>query len=269
MPRSAPSPFNDPTSESGAPESKKEGVNSLRSSFKVLKELAHAQSPLSVRDLAERSELSLATTRRLARSLAGSGYVLLGVKDEVTLGPRLIHLGATASLQLGEWVSDHLERLTKQSDMSAALAVLDSDEVVYLATSHSSHSLGTFQGAGQRVRPHCTAVGKVLLSRLTDDFIRGTLQRTGMPSLTETTITDPNAFLEQIAMVRRQGFAVEDGEQDVGVRCLALPVLNSPRNMAISISAPESRFPISRIFEIVPTMEQIAREISESLADGL
>lgn len=269
MPRSSSPSLDDSARETNAPETRGAGTDSLRRSFRVLKELANAKGPISSKDLAETCELSLATTRRLIQSLAASGYVLLGVGDEVTLGPRLIHLGATASLQLGEWVSEHLERLTKESDMSAALAVLDSDEVVYLATSQSSHSLGTFQGAGQRVRPHCTAVGKVLLSRLSDDFIRGTLERTGMPRLTDTTITDPEEFLQQIAMVRRQGFAVDDGEQDVGVRCVAVPVPNSPRNMAISVSAPESRFPISNIFQLVPIMENIAQEISESLSAGV
>src|SRR5471030_3156075 len=110
-----------------------------------------------------------------------------------------------------------------------------------------------FTEVGRRVLPHCTGVGKALLSALSDDQVRAILARTGMPAQTEHTITSPDALVAELALVRERGYAIDDAEQEPGVRCVAVPVPSRlPGNAAISVSGPSSRVTTERVAQIVP-----------------
>jgi IclR family acetate operon transcriptional repressor len=88
-----------------------------------------------------------------------------------------------------------------------------------------------------------------------------------MPAATEKTITTPEGFLAALEEVRRQGYAIDDNEQEIGVRCLAVPVPDAPTAAAISISGPAGRVTESATERIVPVLQEIARELSEALAN--
>ena len=118
---------------------------------------------------------------------------------------------------------------------------------------------------GRRVLPHSTGVGKALLAGFPDDEVRALLLRTGMPATTEKTITTPEGFLAALADVRRQGYAVDDNEQEIGVRCLAVSVPDSPTAAAISISGPAGRVTETATQRIVPVLQQVATELSQAL----
>jgi IclR family acetate operon transcriptional repressor len=124
-----------------------------------------------------------------------------------------------------------------------------------------------FTEVGRRVLPHSTGVGKALLARFPDDEVRALLARTGMPAITEKTITSPDVFLAALAQVRRQGFAMDDNEQEIGVRCLAVTIPGSPTAAAISISGPAGRVTEAATAHIVPVLQQVAKELSQAL-DG-
>jgi IclR family transcriptional regulator, acetate operon repressor len=241
------------------------GSDSLLRAFGVLEVLADERRGVSLAELAELTGIAKATLRRITSTLANLGYVLIEHDYTVTLGPRLIHLGATASVQLDHWSKPFLDRLVAETGVTASLAVLDSDEVVYVGQSASHHSLDIFAEVGRRVPPHCTAVGKALLGQLPDWRVHETLERTGLPRLTPRTITDMTSFMNQLAVVRRQGYAFDDGEQDVGVRCVAVPVTPAPRNLAISLSAPESRMSVSDYMSALGPLEATARALSDAL----
>jgi Transcriptional regulator len=241
------------------------GSDSLLRAFGVLEVLAQQHRAVSLADLSDLTDITQAPLRRITATLAGLGYVLIEHDHTVTLGPRLIHLGATASLQLDNWSKPFLDHLVAETGVTASLAVLDSDEVVYVGQSASHHSLDIFAEVGRRVPPHCTAVGKVLLGQLPDWRVQETLERTGLPRLTPRTITDLSSFMKQLTVVRRQGYAFDDGEQDVGVRCMAVPVAPAPRNLAISLSAPESRMSVSDYMAALGSLEATAQALSDAL----
>jgi IclR family acetate operon transcriptional repressor len=111
-------------------------------------------------------------------------------------------------------------------------------------------------------------VGKALLAGVPDDEVRALLSRTGMPAATEKTITTPEGFLAALEDVRRTGYAVDDNEQEIGVRCLAVSVPESPTAAAISISGPAGRVTEEATEKIVPVLQQIARELSQALASS-
>ena len=98
-----------------------------------------------------------------------------------------------------------------------------------------------FTEVGRRVLPHCTAVGKAILAQLPEAEVRELLHRTGMPKHTDNTITDPDAFTAQLRNAEEHGYATDEGEQELGVRCVAVAVPDAPSRLAISISGPAGR----------------------------
>jgi IclR family acetate operon transcriptional repressor len=134
----------------------------------------------------------------------------------------------------------------------------------------SPHSMRMFTEVGRRVLPHCTGVGKALLSALPDEEVRAILARTGMPAQTEHTITSADALVAELAVVRSQGFAVDDAEQEPGVRCVAAAVPSlapgAPGNAAISVSGPSSRVTAGRVGEIAPLLLAATVDLVAELA---
>jgi IclR family acetate operon transcriptional repressor len=145
------------------------------------------------------------------------------------------------------------------------MALLDGDEVVYVAQVPSRHSMRMFTEVGRRVLPHSTGVGKALLAYLPPTEVRSLLARTGMPAATEKTITDPDVFLAELDRIRTLGYAIDDNEQEIGVRCLAVTVPDSPTAAAISISGPAGRVTDTATDKIVPILHDIARNLSAAL----
>lgn len=141
------------------------------------------------------------------------------------LGPRLIHLGESSSRTLGTWARLHLADLVEGTGETANLAMLDGDRVVYVAQVPSRHSMRMFTEVGRRVHLHCTGVGKALLAQLPRETARELVQRAGMPRRTPRTITDVDEHMAELDRISAQGYAVDDGEQETGVRCIVVPVL--------------------------------------------
>jgi len=166
---------------------------------------------------------------------------------------------------LGAWAKPHLAQLVAEIGETANMAMLEGDQAVYVAQVPSPHSMRMFTEVGRRVFAHSTGVGKALLSRLDDDHVTQLLARTGMPARTPGTITTPEAMLHELARVRERGYAMDDGEHESGVRCVALLVPDAPTNVAISVSGPSSRVTIERMGAVLPVMRRVASELSVAL----
>jgi IclR family transcriptional regulator, acetate operon repressor len=242
------------------------GVQSLERAFGLLERMADAGGEVGLSQLAASSGLPLPTIHRLMRTLVDCGYVRQQPNRRYALGPRLIRLGESASRLLGTWARPHLAQLVEATGETANMALLDGDEVVYVAQVPSRHSMRMFTEVGRRVLPHSTGVGKALLAQLAPEEVRALLGRTGMPASTERTITDPDVFLAELDRVRSLGYAVDDGEQEVGVRCFAVSVPDSPTAAAISISGPAGRVTEAATDKIIPVLLEISRALSTSLA---
>ncbi|HYZ52943.1 MAG TPA: IclR family transcriptional regulator [Streptosporangiaceae bacterium] len=242
------------------------GVQSVERAFDLLEMLADAGGALGLSELASASGLPLPTVHRLIRTLVSHGYVRQEASRRYTLGSRLIRLGETSGRMLGTWLRPFLAELVRLTGETANLAVLDGDEAVYIAQVPSPHQMRMFTEPGRRVRTHCTAVGKALLAQLPPGEARAMLERSGMPPATPATITDPDLLIAHLGVIRKQGYAVDEGEQEVGVRCFAVAVPDAPAPLAISASGPQARMTDDAAARIVPALRRIATEISETIA---
>ncbi len=240
------------------------GVQSLDRAIVLLDLLADAGGEVAISRLAELSGLPLPTIHRLMRTLVTHGYVRQEASRRYALGPRLIRLGEGAARQLGTWARPQLVELVAAVGETANLALLEGDDVVYVAQVPSTHSMRMFTEVGRRVFAHCTGVGKALLAQLPAETVQEILARTGMPAQTPHTLTDPATLLRELAQIRQQGYAVDDGEQEVGVRCLAVPVLGAPAMAAISVSGPAARLTDEVFDRIVPLLRRAAEQLGSS-----
>ena len=245
-----------------------EGVQSLERAFLLLELMADAGGEVALSRLAADSGLPLSTIHRLVGTLVGRGYVRRLPSRRYVLGPRLIHLGESSSRALGTWALPHLSRLVDEIGETANLAMLDGDHVVYAAQVPSRHSMRMFTEVGRRVHVHCTGVGKVLLAQLPAESARALLERTGMPARTQRTVTDADTLLAQLPTVAEQGYAVDDGEQELGVRCVAVPVGSGGTAAAISVSGPEGRLGMEAVPRIVRLLRSAAAALASELSDG-
>ena len=244
------------------------GVQSVERAFDILERMADAGGEVTLTELVRRTGLPMPTIHRVMRTLVDRGYVRQAPSRRYALAPRLIRLGEGASRLLNVWARPHLEQLVDALGETANLALLDGDQVVYVAQAPSRHSLRSFTEVGRRVLPHCTGVGKALLAQLDPAEARAIVLRTGMPAQTPRTITDPDRLLRELARVRRRGYATDTGEQEVGVLCVAVPVPGAPARTAISISGPEARLTQPTVERAVPLLQDVARRLSAELSYG-
>ncbi|WP_405589277.1 IclR family transcriptional regulator [Streptomyces sp. NBC_01190] len=243
------------------------GVQSLERAFDLLERMADSGGEVGLSELSATSGLPLPTIHRLMRTLVACGYVRQQPNRRYALGPRLIRLGEGASRLLGSWARPYLAELVDATGETANMALLDGDEVVYVAQAPSRHSMRMFTEVGRRVLPHSTGVGKALLADLPAGEVRALLARTGMPAATEHTITEPDLFIAELERIRDRGYAVDDNEQELGVRCLAVSVPDAPTAAAISVSGPAGRLTEAATEAMVPVLLAVARRLAAALAD--
>jgi IclR family acetate operon transcriptional repressor len=218
-------------------------VQSVDRSLDLLEALVAADRALGVAELVERTGLPQGTVHRLLQALQRRGYVRRSVARKYALGTGALRLGDAAQRALVRSARPALAELVRISGETANLAVLEGDDVVYVAQVSSPHTLRMFAEVGRHVPPHSTAVGKVLLAAMPADRAAALLLRVGLAPRTARTITEPAAFLAELDRARSQGYAVDEEEHEAGVRCVAVPV--GPRDRvvaALSVSGPADRF---------------------------
>jgi IclR family acetate operon transcriptional repressor len=249
----------DPSTRTGS-------VQSIGRAFALLELMADAGGTLALSQLASQSGLPLPTIHRLLRTLVELGYVRQESSRQYVLGPRLIRLGDTSSKMLSVWARPHLARLVDELGESANLAMLDGDEIVYVAQAQSRHSMRMFTEVGRRVEPHCTAVGKAIMAHMPAAEVREILKRSGMPRHTDTTITDPDQFAAQLIWSAEHGYAVDEGEQETGVRCVAVAIPDNSSRLALSVSGPAGRVTDQLIERAVPLLAEVGQALSADLS---
>ncbi|MDG4669380.1 IclR family transcriptional regulator [Mycobacterium sp. 236(2023)] len=238
------------------------GVQSIERSFEILEIMGSVSGPIGVSELAERTGLPMPTIHRLIRTLLNLGYVRQLPSRRYALGPRLIRLGESATQQFGTSSRTHLAELVEEIGETANMAVLDATMAVYVAQVPSAHSMRMFTEVGRRVHLHCTGVGKALLMQMPDATVRNVLARAGMPRSTDHTITDADAMIDELHRSRERGYAIDEAEQEIGVRCYAVPVPNAPSVTAVSISGPAGRVTLEAAERFVPILQRVAKELS-------
>lgn len=241
------------------------GVQSLDRAIELLEIMTDLGGEAGLSELSTGAGLPLPTIHRLMRTLVSRGYARQLPSRRYALGPRLIRLGESAGRQLGAGTRPYLEQLARELGETVNLAMIDRDMAVYVAQASSAHSMRMFTELGRRVYCHCTGVGKAVLAQLPDTTVREIVGRVGLPAATDLSITDLDRLLAELDTIRGQGYAVDDGEQEIGVRCFAVPVPHAPTPTALSVSGPAARVTYEIGAAAVPVLQAAAAQISTEL----
>lgn len=245
-------------------------IQSVAKALRILDAFTAQDPDLNLQQIAGRLGLNQNTLFPILQTLTAFGYL---TKDPVTrryrLGLKLLERGAHLRelTELIRVADPHLTALTKASQENSHLAVLDRDEVVYLARKEAAQALMIQSRVGKRVPPHCTALGKVLLAGLTQEEFEATLQRLPLIASTLHTITERNTLRREIAKAREQGYALDQQEYQEGGVCVAAPVLDSQGRVvaAVSLSMPLVRCNRQRLAELRVRVQETCHAISSDL----
>lgn len=247
-------------------------IQSVDRTFQVLETLSLHPQGLSLTTLAKETQLNKSTTYRLLASLMAHGYV---IKDPQTntyhISLKLYELGCRAVNSRGyiSVVEPVLRKLTQESHETVHFVLREDDAVVYLYKEEPMQSLLSMGShIGLRNPMYCTGVGKAILAFLPEgEQVRIAKSQTYVPFTPHTLIT-PESLLEDLAITRARGYALDVEEHELGIRCIAAPIRNSQGEAyaAISISAPASRFGLdTRRQELAQLICSAAEEISVRL----
>jgi IclR family acetate operon transcriptional repressor len=238
------------------------GVQSVHRALDVLEALAAVGGSASLGELAAACGLPSPTLHRLAATLADRGYLRHTPDRRYSLGSRLVPLGANAHALLGERVQPVLRDLAELTGESANFAVLTQGRAEYAAQAAGRHTMRIFSEVGNRVELHCTGVGKALLAAVPPAQAARLID--GM-ELTPATITDRTALEAEVALIRSRGHALDEGEMELGVRCVAVG-LPGTIPMAVSVSGPAVRMTDELIASAVSGLRMAAAQLRRHLA---
>lgn len=246
------------------------GVQSVERTLDILEALVELGSEVGLVEISQAVSLPLATVHRLLGTLIQRGYVKQNrANRKYALGFRALQMGSDMrqrfSLRLE--ARPFLQRLMQRSGESANLAVLDDGEVVYIDQAQSSRILRMFTQIGNRLPAHSTGSGKVMLAFAPPEMVEGILRRHGLPLRTPRTIVDLDAFRRELDHIRELGYALDDEEQEEGVRCVAVPVRDESGQVvaSLSISGPVTRLGDRQVQDVIPEVLDCGVKLSARL----
>ncbi|MBC7633765.1 IclR family transcriptional regulator [Aeromicrobium sp.] len=243
------------------------GVQSVQRVLDLLEIVASGGGQMAVGEIAAASSIPLPTIHRLLHTLVERGYMRQLPNRRYALGFRLVPLGIAAHAVVGATAQAMLSELVQQLGETANLAILSGDHAEYVAQVPSHHAMRMFTEVGRRVEMHCTGVGKALLAQLDEHQVHTIVDRVGMPAYTPHTLTTEPQLDAALAVIRQQGYALDEQEQETGVRCVAVPIPAGPASwMAVSVSGPLTRMTDDVVERAVPLLQSAAARIADELA---
>jgi IclR family pca regulon transcriptional regulator len=245
---------------------------SLARGLAVIRAFTQQRRHLTIAQLSQRTAIPRAAVRRCLYTLSMLGYV--GTEDGRTyaLRPRMLALGYAylSSTPLVYAVQPLLDQITSALHESSSLAVLEGDEILYIARSSTTTRLMSIDlGIGSRLPAYCTSMGRVLLAGLSAAELDLYLSRVKLVKLTTRTVSTADELKAVLNTVRSDGYAVVDQELEIGLRSIAVPVSDREGRSvaAINVGTQSSRVPVAEMeSKFLPPLRAAAHELGLLLA---
>ena len=242
------------------------GVQSVDRALSIIETLAEDDEGYRLSDLAVRTGLSTSTVHRLLATLEKRRFVHFDrTESKWHVGAQSFSVGATFARRrnFAAQAMPYLRKLRDQTRETANLAVVDDESIIVLARIESREIMRSLTKVGGRVAMVASGVGKAVLATYPDDDVNAIICRQGMPRLTEKSVVRPGELFRELETIRRRGYAVDDEEARMGLRCIAAVVYNdcSEPLAAISVSGMTSRITDERL----PVLGCIVRAIAAEL----
>lgn len=235
----------------------------LERTFSLLDVLAAHQDPVSLKEISEQSGLHPSTAHRILNDLAVGRFVDRPEAGSYRLGMRLLELGnlVKARLDVREAAISPMRELHRLTHQPVNLSMRQGDEIVYIERAYSERSgMQVVRAIGGRAPLHLTSVGKLFLANDDPQRVRAYITRTGLTGNTRNSITDPARLERELAVVRAHGYARDDEELELGVRCMAAGIHDDQGRLVagLSVSAPADRLEESWLERVKSTAAEIS-----------
>ncbi len=220
-------------------------IQALDRAVAILKVLAEGEG-MSLTELAEASGQAAATVYRVLATFAAHGIVEVQPATQLWfIGQEAFRIGSAflGRTSLVEQARGVMHALMAETGETANLAIADGGQVVFISQVETHEPIRAFFRPGTRGPIHASGIGKALLAYHPPEAVARIVREQGLAAFTPRTITDPARLAEELAAVRRQGWAIDDGERTEGMRCIAAPIFNEFREAVagVSISGPTVR----------------------------
>lgn len=246
---------------------RREHVGSLERGLRVIEVLASHPQGLTMSAVAARTGLTRAGARRLLLTLVAAGYVYQEERI-FRLSPRLITLGRTwlSGASLWSFAEPFMRKVSRELNESCSAAVLSGEDVVYVARVAGARIVGVALHVGTRLPAHCTSMGRVLLSQMSDEALRAFLARATIRANTARTVTDRQALFDAIVRTRADGYALVDEELEIGLRSIAVPLRDRSGAIvaAVNVSTQSARMSVAELRRnVLPILKGAAASIED------
>jgi DNA-binding IclR family transcriptional regulator len=232
----------------------------------ILETLDSTRRGLNISEMSRKLGFPKSTVHVLMATLEQLGYIQ---KDSGTnnyfLGLKAYAFGRGMmnNLSLAEVALPHMRALVNELKLTSHLAVLDKDQGVFIQKVESPSIICFDTYIGRRMDLHCTAVGKVILAYESEDVLKRFFSKKSFIRHTKKTITSPRKLRQELYKVRQSGFAIDDEEEELEVRCVAVPVFNHAGKFAaaLSVTGTLGQIPLPTIQSVADALKKVAANV--------
>lgn len=246
-----------------------EKVRVLDRAFDILDILSENIVPMRLSEIATASGLSKSTVHRILSAMLERSIVAKTETGAYTIGYKIIEFAGTHinNLELLTEAKPYLSRIMRELDLTAHLGILDGADVVYLEKLDGHPNAQSYTQVGHRSPGFCSSIGKCLMAGMSRDELDDVLDLCDFKKYTPNTITNRRDYIRHLKEVRRQGWAMDDEEYEIGHRCIGATVYDY-RGLpvaAISASGSVSLLSDDRIEAVIGKVKELAAQLSRQI----
>lgn len=244
---------------------RKYNQRSVERVISILNVLQESPETMSLVEISRAVDLAKASTFRYLWTLEKNRYVERDQNSgQYRLGVGFVGMQSRNVEVLRSRAKPWLEKLRDEIEETANLGVLEGYTVIYLDAAESRRGVRMARSRGSRDALHCTALGKAIAARLPEGQVREILDHVEMTANTAKTITKVDDYLAELAKVRERGYAIDDGENEVDGRCVAVAIPDENLHAALSISGPASRFSLDDAKKVAKRLTEVANRLASA-----
>ncbi len=245
-------------------------IQSLDRALNIIELLAVHREGMGVTEIGKLLELHKSTVHRILNALLERGYIEKEEKHGYyKLGLKFIEISSLYlnKVELKTEALPYLRRLAEITGQSVHLAILQGMEAIYIEKVEAVNSIRMYSQIGRRVPVYCSAIGKVLLSGKDDEELDKILNQICFNKITEHTLTSKVELLKEIHQTKMKGFAIDNEENEIGIRCIASPIFDYRGKLIASVSTSGDKKFISeeKDMEVSSYVKEAADNISRRL----
>ncbi|WP_283130499.1 DNA-binding transcriptional regulator KdgR [Enterovibrio norvegicus] len=246
-----------------------DSVSSVQKTMAIFETLC-SEKEIGISDLAQRLMMSKSTVYRFLQTMKTLGYVSQeGETERYALTLKLFEVGAGAlqNVDIIDYANIEMSKISEETMEALHLGALDDDSIIYIHKIDSKYKLSMQSRIGKRNPLYSTAIGKVLLCEMSEEDVRERLKDVVFTQSTPKTHKNIDELLTELPVVKEQGYGEDNEEQEVGLRCIAVPVYDRFNQVVagLSISLPTMRFTESKKEEFIKYLHESAAEISHRI----